>query len=152
MPYITFIFLFFALTSPVLGDTAMDQSTMESIFKDNVEQANGQSGFIEAQFQQLPVYLISDPQHDRMRIITPITEFKNINAEQIWHTLESNFHQALDARYAISNGVLYAAYIHPISPLTEAQIISAVQQVTNLALSFGTEYSSGVLSFGAKKH
>ncbi len=29
----------------------------------------------------------------------------------------ANFHTALDARYAISDGVIYAAFIHPLSSL-----------------------------------
>lgn len=52
---------------------------------------------------------------------------------------------------AISDGVLYSAYIHPLSDLSRPQLKSAVVQVANLALSFGTEYTSGVLTFGGEK-
>ena len=61
----------------------------------------------------------------------------------------SNFHLALDARYAIAKGVLYAAYIHPLKELTEQQLQSAVIQVSTLRLTFGTTYTSGALTFGA---
>lgn len=64
--------------------------------------------------------------------------------------LEANFHSALDARYATSDGVLYAAFIHPLSPLTEAEVRSAVAQVASLVRSFGTTYSSGELAYGGE--
>lgn len=64
--------------------------------------------------------------------------------------LEANFHSALDARYATSDGVLYAAFIHPLSPLTEAEVRSAVAQVASLVRSFGTTYSSGELVYGGE--
>jgi hypothetical protein len=65
--------------------------------------------------------------------------------------LESNFHKALDARYATSKGVLYSAYMHRLSELSELQLISAVEQVANLALTFGGEYSSGTLVYGGNE-
>ncbi len=45
--------------------------------------------------------------------------------------------------------VLYSAFIHPMSELSRWQIKSAVEQVANLASSFGGDYSSGLLTFGA---
>ena len=44
--------------------------------------------------------------------------------------------------------MLYAAFIHPLGPLTEAELVSAVRQVSSLASSFGTGYTSGELVFG----
>ena len=60
---------------------------------------------------------------------------------------EANFHTALDARYAFNKGILYAAYIHPLSTLTKAQLESALEQTATLAATFGKEYSSGSLIF-----
>ena len=62
--------------------------------------------------------------------------------------LEANFHSALDGRYAISNGMVYAAYIHPLSPLRPEEVRSALRQVAELGKTFGTTYSSGELLFG----
>ena len=50
------------------------------------------------------------------------------------------------ARYALSKGVLYAAYIHPLSKLDEEQIESAVNQEFALKVTFGGDYSGGVLN------
>ncbi len=94
------------------------------------------------------MYLISDVAHDRMRIISTITEYKDVTKEQLDAMMVSNFHTAIDARYGVSHGILYSAYIHPLSSLSEEQIKSAVTQVANLTLSFGSEYSSGLLRYG----
>jgi hypothetical protein len=53
--------------------------------------------------------------------------------------------------YAVSEGVLYSAYIHPLSELSESQLTSAIEQVANLAITFGYEYTSGTLEYGGKK-
>ena len=91
---------------------------------------------------------ISDVSADRMRIISPIVELSEVDSEQLLIALAANFHTALDARYAISDGVIYAAYIHPLRPLSDEEVLSAVRQVARARNTFGTEYSSGELFFG----
>jgi len=99
----------------------------------------------------IPLFCIYDESHDRMRIISPIRDYSEVTEEQKDRIMESNFHNALDARYASSDGVLYAAYIHPLSPLREQDILAAIYQVLSLNLSFGSEYSSGLLNFGGEE-
>ncbi|MEM7595784.1 MAG: hypothetical protein AAF383_30500, partial [Cyanobacteria bacterium P01_A01_bin.83] len=59
----------------------------------------------------------------------------------------ANFHTALDARYAISNGVVVTTFIHPLSSLQERDLLSALNQVSSLAETFGTSYTSGEVLF-----
>lgn len=135
----------------VKGENNMDQQLMEKIVKEMATESKGENGVVEFNYNSVRMYLISDPNHDRMRIIAPIAEYQKLSRRHIDAALESNFHGALDARYAVSDGVLYSAYIHPLSELSNAQVRSAVLQVSNLALSFGEEYSSGVLSYGQQQ-
>ncbi len=93
---------------------------------------------------------ISDTLFDRMRLIAPIIEEDQVTEKQKRAMLAANFHTALDARYATSNGVLYAAFIHPLSPLTEEELASAIRQVAALAKNFGTTYSSDELIYGGR--
>lgn len=141
----------FLFSNVCLAADAMDQVTMEKIVKAMAEGSKGENGVVDFHFEQVRMYLISDTTHNRMRIVAPITDASKLSEEQTLAILESNYHQALDARYAISKGVLFSAYIHPLAELTEAQIKSAVIQVANLALSFGNEYTSGVLSYNKNK-
>ncbi len=101
--------------------------------------------FRHANVDLLCVY---DETHDRMRIIAPIKAYAEVTPEEKDRMLAANFHSALDARYCAGDGVLFAAYLHPLSPLTRDDLLSAVYQVASLRLSFGSDYSSGLLSFG----
>lgn len=142
---------FFLFSSLCLGDVLMNQESMEKIVKDLALEYEGGKGVVEFSFSNVKMYLISDIKHNRMRIIAPIIDYKKLSRQHLRSVLESNFHKSLDARYAVSEDVLYSAYIHPLSELSESQIKSAVQQVANLALSFGKEYSSGMLTYGGVK-
>jgi len=148
---IIFILSLLLISNSVFSASAMNQETLEQTIKNIAEKSKGEKGFVEFQYNNVKIYLISDVAHDRMRIISPITKFKNLSPTQLSAILESNFHKSLDARYAVSKDILYSAYIHPLAALNKKQIESAVLQVSNLALSFGSEYSSGVLSFGSEK-
>lgn len=101
-----------------------------------------------AQIEGVEVIAVADAHHDRMRIIAPITSVGELEPVHIMTMLEANFHSALDARYATRDNVVFAAFIHPLSPLTDEEFVSAVRQVVSLVQTFGTSYSSGVLQFG----
>lgn len=131
-------------------DQTMSQQEMERIVKEMADEAKGESGVIEFIYQGIVMYLMSDVQHNRMRIISPIAEYNGLDKEVIDQAMQANFHTALDARYAVSDGVLYAAYIHPIAELEPKQLMFAVHQVANLAATFGTKFSSGALQFGGQ--
>ena len=82
-----------------------------------------------------------------MRIIAPIAPLSETEGEQIMLAMAANFHSVLDARYAIGSGIVYAAYLHPLSSLTAEELESAIAQVAVAQQTFGTDYSSGVLVF-----
>ena len=62
--------------------------------------------------------------------------------------MQANFDSALDARYAVAKGVLWSAYLHPLSTLKADDFVSGLAQVVNLAATYGSTYSSGALTFG----
>lgn len=128
---------------------AMDQRRMERIFADQVDAIAGPEGAIHTVVDGVRIYLVSDPANDRMRILAPIAETQALDSRVLPVLLEANFHRALDARYATSEGVVYALYLHPLSTLTEEEIVSGFEQVLSLAKTFGTTFSSGKLQFGA---
>jgi len=94
--------------------------------------------------------VITDEKANRMRIMMPIQAF-DVSQPQDLKTaiivLHANYDRALDARYAISNGLLWSAFIHPLSSLTEEDLASALDQVRTLRKNTGTSYSSGALQF-----
>ena len=130
--------------------SAMTQDEMEKAVAGIVEVEEAKKGYVVFEHKNVKMALISDVNHDRMRIIAPITKYSELTLDQVKNMMKSNFHKALDARYAESNDVVYSAFIHPMSPLTEAELIKALDQVATLALTFGTSYTSGELSYGGK--
>jgi hypothetical protein len=142
-----------ALLTPSAGVLAaekgpMTQQRMEAFLRELAPGAEGVPGSLGFRVEGVAIECISDVAHDRMRLIAAIAPVSKLTAEQVARVLEANFHSALDARYATSGGYLYAAFIHPLSPLTERELRSAALQVANLARSFGTTYSSGELVYG----
>ena len=91
--------------------------------------------------------LVADPVADRMRLMTPITGAAGLDAELQYRLLQANFDTALDARYAVAGETLWAAYIHPLSPLDRDRLADAALQVWTAAETFGTTFSSGSLRF-----
>ncbi len=102
---------------------------------------------VQFSYDDVRLICISDSAADRMRIISPIVDLVEIGSDQMLLAFAANFHTVLDVRYALSDGVIYAAYIHPLSPLTNAEVLSAIRQVATARNTFGNEYTSGALVF-----
>ena len=104
------------------------------------------------EYDGTPIFCVWDVNADRMRLVSPIAEAKDIPAEYIILALQANYHSVLDPRYAIGDGIMYSAFIHPLSPLSVGELESAIKQVMVANKTFGTEFSSGALVFpGARK-
>jgi hypothetical protein len=97
----------------------------------------------------IPMACLTDPGYDRMRFIAPITELVEIDDATKDAVLEANFHSALDARYGSSNGLLFAAFLHPLSSLEDTLARSALDQVASLVHTFGSQFTSGSIEFAS---
>jgi len=92
--------------------------------------------------------LIYDINADRMRVIAPVAEAGALSAEQTTRLMQANFDSALDARYAVAKGYLWAIFLHAITSLDGAEFGSGVAQTVNLVTTYGKSYNSGVHVFG----
>ena len=97
---------------------------------------------------EMSLQIITDPDADRMRIIIPIVFETAVEAERMKRVMQANFDSALDARYAIAQGVLWSTFIHPLSALSDEEFLSGLSQTLNLVATYGSTYSSGLLVFG----
>jgi hypothetical protein len=82
-----------------------------------------------------------------MRIMAPIAPQSQFDSEELIFLLEANYDRALDAKFALSDGVLWSVFMHPLAELTAQQFKDCVQQVATLADNFGTTYASSNLYF-----
>ncbi len=91
--------------------------------------------------------VFSEPQ-DRMRAMVPIRTLDGIEPGELLRVLQANFDTALDARYAVGQGQLWAVFVHPLSSLEQNDLISGIGQTVNIAKTYGTLYSGGAGFFG----
>lgn len=103
---------------------------------------------VQYQIGELIMYLIVDESANRMRLMSPIVEESKLTEKDLKVLLASNFDRALDAKYAISNGILWSVYAHPLKELYKDQIIDSFNQVRNLVYNYGTTYTSTTMVFG----
>lgn len=94
------------------------------------------------------VLIVTAEQANRMRVMVRVRSAEKLTKEELLRISQANLDAALDARYAIGRGVLWATYIHPLSSLHPLQFIEAIGSTVNLAASYGTSYSSGQLLYG----
>lgn len=96
-----------------------------------------------------PLTLVFDVNADRMRLFSQVGPSDGLSRSQLLRLMQANFDTALDARYAIAAGQVWATYMHPMVSLTEDDFVSAIAQTVTLVRTYGTTFSSGALSFGA---
>jgi len=126
----------------------MNNQRMQAILERMVKEVGGRPGLWEFRVHGYRVSVITDERANRMRIIVPVAKAEEIDSKQMKRLMQANFDSALDARYSIARGVLWSAFIHPLSELSERQFIDGLAQTVNLAGTFGDSYSSGALIFG----
>jgi hypothetical protein len=133
---------------PVDGPaTAMTNDRLDTLIHRLDEEASGGDGFWKFRIEAVEVMVVTDEAADRMRIIAPVTTDAELEQSVLYRLMQSNFDTALDARYAIARGMLWSAFIHPLASLGDEEFLSALGQVVNLTLSYGSSYSSGALIF-----
>ncbi len=139
-----------ALPTPLApAEQMMTRERLESFVTEVSILTDGGDGVLAAVFNAVPMLVISDPSADRMRIVSPIIETSELLGRETEIMLEANYHLALDARYATSDGVVYAAFVHPLSSLTESEVLSGMRQVAALVQNFGSTWSSDEMVFGS---
>ncbi len=126
----------------------MNNERLEAIIRRIDANVEGASGFWRFTVAERQLLVITDERANRMRIISGIAEVNDIDPERMIRMMQANFDSALDARYAIAKGVLWSAFLHPLSTLNERDFVSGIGQVVNLSATFGSTYSSGALTFG----
>ena len=104
--------------------------------------------------EQLPpiMVVLTDSRANRMRLMMPIRTLDPSKQEDLrlaLIALTSNYDRALDARYALQQGVLWSVFIHPLESLTEDDLENAIDQVRTLRKNTGTTFTSSDLLFGS---
>ncbi|CTQ48668.1 hypothetical protein [Jannaschia donghaensis] len=147
--------LVFALSNHAQGQEAeapaivdMDIDRMEAIVRALDAGAERADAAFRLTVEDVPVLIVTDPRADRMRVMVPIRAADGLTPEDLQRMMQANFDSALDARYAIAEGRVWAVFIHPLRSLRRDQLISGIGQTVNAATTYGTLFSSGAGQFG----
>lgn len=141
--------IFFTISSTVFCQNSNNE-TLRKVIERMADSVIGDRGNLQFVIKDRLLVCITDENHNRMRIITPVTEVSNLTGDELLNALVANFHTALDVKYAISDEILWSVFIHPLNELSEAQIEDAISQVYFAAETFGSSYSSSTLVFPNK--
>ncbi len=125
----------------------MNIERLDAILQDTISDIQTEPGQWRFSLNDISIIVLVDAKANRMRIFAPVVDVNELTAEQVQNMLIANFHTALDARYAVSNGFVVSTFVHPLDSLQEKDLLSALNQVISLATTFGTTYSSGELLF-----
>jgi hypothetical protein len=130
----------------------MTTTELDKIFRSVTDSIEGENARWQFKINEVLFISIADSTHNRMRIISPIIESSRIDDKLLEASLVANFHTALDVKYAISDGVLWSVFIHPLRELNEDQVQDAISQVYFANVNFGTTFASTSLVFpGSQK-
>lgn len=127
----------------------MNNQRLDSIIREHADTIHdGRPGYWQFDYYGHTLIVLTDENHNRMRIISPAFPVGEMNEELAMVCLSANFDRALDARYAISGDFVWSAFIHPLQQLDVSSFVDAMTQVATLAATFGTSFNSSGLSFG----
>ena len=125
----------------------MTTSAMGKLLDSYLTDLEGENGFWRGNRDEVPVFVFSDDEHDRMRLMAPIGVVEELDSELLHVLLQANYDRALDARYAMRNKELWAVVVHPLATLATDDLPSLFDQVVMLVKNTGTTFSSTELVF-----
>ena len=126
----------------------MDFKTLKLALAQRAIVVEENNNMVEYDLDGVHIYLVTDEGANRMRLMAGVIEQAKLKEEDLVVLMEANFDRALDAKYALSNNVLWSVFAHPLRELEKEQAIDALYQVKNLVNNYGGTYTSTDFVFG----
>jgi hypothetical protein len=125
----------------------MTTTAMGKLLDSYLSELEGQPGFWRGVRNEVPVFVFSDDEHDRMRIMAPIGVVEELEPDLLHVLLQANYDRALDARYAMRGNELWSVVVHPLATLATDDLPAMFDQVTLLVKNTGSTFASTELVF-----
>jgi hypothetical protein len=126
----------------------MNQRTLGALLPSLLADLEGRDGVWRGARADVPVYLLCDEEHNRMRIMAPIGEIRTLDPDFLALLLRANFDRALDAKFTMRDNEVWSLFVHPLSTLASDDLGLFLDQVVALVRNTGTTYASTELVFG----
>lgn len=125
----------------------MNTADINNALRKLVDGFQDRDGLWSLQYGEIPLHVVTDVPADRIRVFAPVTGVDLADSALLFRLLRANFETALDARYCIWRGTLYAAFMHPLGALDEPTFVDGMEQVVTLVKTTGDTFSSTGLRF-----
>ena len=126
----------------------MTTASIGKILDSYLTDLDGRPGFWRGTRHEVQLFVLSDDDHDRMRIMAPIGEVQELESELLQVLLQANYDRALDARYAMRGTEVWSVTVHPLATLAPDDFANFLDQVVRLVKNTGSTYASSELVFG----
>lgn len=136
------------LPDPLGAGRRTGPSELQSFLEAKAARVSRGDGFWLVRYRGEEVLVFAHSGHDRMRIVLPIDSAAELSPEELRTLLEANYDRALDAKYSIHEGRVWAIFAHRLSILQRSEVESALEQVVALKRNYGTSYASTGKAFG----
>jgi hypothetical protein len=126
----------------------MTSDGISNILGSYLTELEGKVGFWRGLRDEVQLFVLSDDDHDRIRIMAPIGEVKDLEPDLLHVLLQANYDRALDARYAMRGKEVWSVSVHPLATLAPDDFGDFLDQVVRLVKNTGSTYASSDLVFG----
>lgn len=125
----------------------MTTAAISKLIESYLTELEGRHGFWRGMREEVPIYVFCDDKNDRMRLMAPIGELRELDPAVLQVLLQANYDRALDAKYALRGLEVWAVSVHPLATLAPDDFASFLEQVVKLVKNTGTTYASSDLVF-----
>lgn len=126
----------------------MTSESISKLLDSYLTEVEGKVGFWRGTRDEVQLFVLSDDDHDRIRIMAPIGEVKDLEPDLLHVLLQANYDRALDARYAMRGKEVWSVSVHPLATLAPDDFGDFLDQVVRLVKNTGSTYASSDLVFG----
>ena len=109
---------------------------------------SGSEGRWTALYRDTRLLVFAVEGHGRMRVMAAIADADDLEPAELEVLLAANYGRALDAKFAIGEGVLWSLFNRPLAGLCRQELLNGIDQVVTLRRNYGTSYRSTELTFG----
>ncbi len=128
---------------------SMTTQALGKLLDSYLQDFEGQPGFWRGSRAEVPVFVFSDDDHDRLRLMAPIGIVEELDADLLHVLLQANYDRALDARYAMNGKELWSVVVHPLATLATDDLPNLFDQLVTLVKNTGSTFASTELVFQA---
>lgn len=129
-----------------MTDASMNSERLSALLEKVASVHERRDGFWNVDYLDRNLLIVNKPD-DLLRIMTPILPAEDVDVAILFQVLQANFERTRNARYSLHGDYLWATFGYTFQAMSEAEVVTAMDQVTLLADSFGSTFSASLMPF-----